>query len=84
MKFLVQLLSQAWRPVINQPGWTEYDFTLEWTPDQNQPDAFGGGRQPGYAAPADRTVLRSYGRRGAAWLKLNSQKGPVEMLTIVR
>jgi bla regulator protein blaR1 len=89
MKFLVQLLAQSvGRPVVDQTGLTgKYDFKLEWTPDQNQPNAFGG---PG-PGPDGRTMPPPADPNGPSiftaveeqlGLKLDSQKGPVEMLTI--
>ncbi len=89
MKFLTQILAQnVGRPVIDQTGLTgDYDFKLEWTPDQNQPGGFGGpggpgpdGLRPPPADPNGPSIFTAIEEQ--LGLKLDSQKGPVEMLTI--
>jgi bla regulator protein blaR1 len=86
MKFLTQILAQnVGRPVIDQTGLTgKYDFKLEWTPDQSQQGAFGGpgpdGNLPPPADPNGPSIFTAVEEQ--LGLKLNSQKGPVEMLTI--
>jgi uncharacterized protein (TIGR03435 family) len=87
MKFLIQVIAQnVGRPVIDQTGLSgKYDFKLEWTPDQNQPNPFGpggpGGKDmPPPADPNGPSIFTAIQEQ--LGLKLNSQKGPVEMLTI--
>ena len=89
MKFLTQLLAgNVGRPVIDQTGLTgDYDFNLEWTPDQNQPGGFGGpggpgpdGLRPPPPDPNGPSIFTAIEEQ--LGLKLESQKGPVEMLTI--
>jgi uncharacterized protein (TIGR03435 family) len=79
------LSSQLGRPVIDRTGLKgNFDFKLEWTPDPGQSFAFGGG-PPGADAPPPpdpngpsifTAVQEQLG------LRLESQKGPVEMLVI--
>jgi uncharacterized protein (TIGR03435 family) len=89
MKFLTQLLAgNVGRPVVDQTGLTaDYDFNLEWTPDQNQLGGFGGpggpgpdGLRPPPADPNGPSIFTAVEEQ--LGLKLESQKGPVEMLTI--
>jgi uncharacterized protein (TIGR03435 family) len=87
MKFLTQILAQnVGRPVVDQTGLTgDYDFKLEWTPDQNQQGTFGpgpgpDGHLPPPADPNGPSIFTAVEEQ--LGLKLNSQKGPVEMLTI--
>jgi bla regulator protein blaR1 len=86
MKFLTQILAQnVGRPVTDQTGLTgKYDFKLEWTPDQNQQNAFRGpgpdGNLPPPADPNGPSIFTAVEEQ--LGLKLESQKGPVEMLTI--
>jgi len=89
MKFLAELLAgSVGRTVIDQTGLKgKYDFKLEWTPDQNQQGAFGGGPRPGPDGPLPPPVDPNGPSIFTAveeqlGLKLDSQKGPVEMLTI--
>jgi uncharacterized protein (TIGR03435 family) len=89
LRMLTQALSsQLGRPVIDRTGLTgSYDFKLEWTPDPGQSGPFGGGGPPGADAPPPpdpngpslfTAVQEQLG------LRLESQKGPVEMLVIDR
>ncbi len=88
MQFLTRVLAHsAGRPVIDQTGLTgKYDFKLEWTPDQSQMGAFGGpgpgpdGLRPPPVDPNGPSIFTAVEEQ--LGLKLESQKGPVEMLTI--
>jgi len=86
---LVGLLSlQLGRTVVDKTGLTsKYDFTLKWTPDESQGAMFkgpGSGPQgsaspppPDASGPSIFTALQEQ-----LGLKLESQKGPVEILVI--
>ena len=89
LQMLTQSLSsQLGRPVIDQTGLKgNFDFKLEWTPDPGQSGGgpFGGAPPPGADAPPPpdpngpsvfTAVQEQLG------LRLESQKGPVEMLVI--
>ena len=91
LQMLTQALSnQLGRPVIDRTGLTgSFDFNLEWTPDPGQSGGpFGGGAPPpGIDAPPPpdpngpsvfTAVQEQLG------LRLESQRGPVEMLVIDR
>jgi uncharacterized protein (TIGR03435 family) len=88
----VNILSrQLGRVVIDKTGLKgRYDFTLKWTPDQPAPNPFGAGPGPGPGpmgkdappppdpnGPSIFTALQEQ-----LGLKLESQKGPVEILVI--
>lgn len=61
------------RPVIDRTGLTaHYDFKLEWTPDTDQQD-------PDSPAPSLFTAIQEQ-----LGLRLESEKGPVEVLVIER
>jgi uncharacterized protein (TIGR03435 family) len=92
LSMLVNVLSRAVnRIVIDKTGLTgRYDYTLKWTPDQPAPQAFGAGQGPGREpmganappppdpnGPSLFTALQEQ-----LGLKLESQKGPVEILII--
>jgi uncharacterized protein (TIGR03435 family) len=92
VSMLVNILSRAVnRVVIDKTGLKgRYDFTLKWTPDQPSPQAFGAGQGPGPGpmgkdappppdpnGPSIFTALQEQ-----LGLKLESQKGPVEILVI--
>jgi bla regulator protein BlaR1 len=89
MQGLVQVFSnQLGRPVIDRTGLKgNFDFKLEWTPDPGQSGGgpFGGAPPPGVDAPPPPdpngpsifTALQEQ-----LGLRLESQKGPVEMLVI--
>jgi uncharacterized protein (TIGR03435 family) len=72
------------RIVVDRTGLTGgYDIDLQWTPDQ-MPLGFGGGR-PGDAVPASGDPNRPSiftALQEQLGLKLDSQKGPVEVLVI--
>jgi bla regulator protein BlaR1 len=86
---LVRLLSlQLGRSVVDKTGLTaKYDFTLQWTPDESQGAMFKGpgpGPQgtaspppPDPSGPSIFTAVQEQ-----LGLKLESQKGPVEILVI--
>ena len=86
---LVRLLTQQLgRTVLDKTGLTgKYDFTLQWTPDESQAPMFKGtaGSQPGTSSttppessgPSIFTAIQEQ-----LGLKLESQKGPVEILVI--
>jgi uncharacterized protein (TIGR03435 family) len=82
------LSNQVGRPVIDRTGLKgNFDFKLEWTPDQGQSAGPLGGGPPGADAPPPpdpngpsifTAVQEQLG------LRLESQKGPVEMIVIDR
>jgi uncharacterized protein (TIGR03435 family) len=86
---LVRPLSQQLgRTVIDKTGLTgNYDFTLQWTPDENQggglkgpeggPSSADGAAPPESSGPSIFTALEEQ-----LGLKLESQKGPVEIVVI--
>lgn len=76
------LSTQTGRTVVDKTGLKgHYDFTLRWTPDESQGQMFKGGPEPGPApdpsGPSLFTALQEQ-----LGLKLEAQKGPVEMLII--
>lgn len=85
MQFLAQVLSQQLgRTVVDKTGLTgNYDFTLEWTPDQAQGGGFPGepkdGTPPAEPGPSIFTAIQEQ-----LGLRLESQKGPVDILVIDR
>jgi bla regulator protein blaR1 len=86
---VVRLLSQQLgRTVIDKTGLTgNYDFTLKWTPDESQGGMLRGPEgsrpqtesapEPDSAGPSIFTAIQEQ-----LGLKLESQKGPVEVLII--
>jgi uncharacterized protein (TIGR03435 family) len=91
LDFLVQLLSQfVGRTVIDKTGLKgSYDFTLEWTPDTPQglgPVIGGPGEpvirpdNPAAAEPSGPSLFTALQEQ--LRLKLESQKGPVEVIVI--
>jgi bla regulator protein blaR1 len=92
VSFLAQALSQQLgRTVIDKTGLAGiYDFTLEWAPDERQPQMFKGagdgepGRAPTESAPPPDSSGPSIftAVQEQLGLKLESQKGPVEILVI--
>ena len=84
---VANLTSMLGRPVIDRTGLTgRYDFKLEWTPemppDGKGPDGSGekvSASAPGFADPSIFTALQEQ-----LGLKLESQKGPVEVIIIER
>jgi len=87
--FLTALLErQLSRTVIDQTGLNgEYDYTLEWTPEPGQggPESIGLPPEPELSTPAESrgpsifTALQEQ-----LGLRLESQKGPVEIIVIER
>lgn len=83
-----QLANVVGRTVVDRTGLTGiYDLMLEWAPDENQvanfqaigvPEGFGAPA-PDWQGPTLFTALEEQ-----LGLKLESQKGPVEMFTIER
>ncbi len=89
LQFLADSLSrQLGRTVIDKTGLTgTYDFTLTWTPDESQGQMFKGapeGKETGDSAPppdaSGPTIFTAIQEQ--LGLKLESQKGPVEILVI--
>jgi uncharacterized protein (TIGR03435 family) len=69
-----QLVRQLGRPVVDKTGLTgRYDFEVSWTPDFDSP---AGAPPVNSDAPSIFTALQQLG------LKLQSTKGPVEILVI--
>jgi uncharacterized protein (TIGR03435 family) len=84
---IVRTLSQALgRPVLDKTGLAGmYDYTLEWTPDDNQLQAAPGSTVNGQAAPApaDQNGPNIFTAvQEQLGLKLESGKGPVETIVI--
>jgi len=92
LPMLVNILSHALNRIVTDKTGLKgnYDFTLKWTPDQPSPQAFGAGQGPGPGpmganappppdpnGPSLFTALQEQ-----LGLKLESQKGPVEILVI--
>jgi uncharacterized protein (TIGR03435 family) len=89
VSLLVHELSQRLgRPVVDHTGLSEhYDFKLEWTPEQNQPvlqstdsaTAIPSASGPDSSGPSIFTALQEQ-----LGLKLESERGPVEIIVIDR
>jgi len=85
---LVRLLSrQLGRTVLDETGLMgNYDFTLQWTPDESQGPMFKGaegGPAPASAPPPDSSGPSIFtALQEQLGLKLESRKGPVEILVI--
>ena len=82
MTFLITILTELnGRPVLNQTGLTgQYDFTLQWTLDQNFRRAAAGNEpavEPDLSGPSLFTALQEQ-----LGLKLEPGKGPVQVLVI--
>ncbi|HEY4762992.1 MAG TPA: M56 and DUF3738 domain-containing protein [Candidatus Sulfotelmatobacter sp.] len=84
MAYLVHFLSQQLgRIVVDKTGLTgKYDFTLQWAPDENQgppsgPPGIDNAPPPDSSEPSIFTAIQEQ-----LGLKLESQKGPVEILVI--
>jgi uncharacterized protein (TIGR03435 family) len=88
MQMLTNVLSnQVGRPVVNKTGLdAKYDFKLEWTPDVGSGEG-PGGPPPGIETQpppkADGPTLFT-ALQEQLGLRLESQKGPVEMIVIDR
>ena len=94
ISFLTMTLSnQLGRTVVDETGLRgKYDFTLKWTPDQSERNLFGGGPGPG-PGPGGKDMPPPPDPDGPSLftalqeqlgLKLESKKGPVEILVIDR
>jgi len=79
-----QLARRTGRPVVDNTGLPgKYDFKLEWTADVGQPGAVnGGGPGPNSSEPVGPTIFTAIQEQ--LGLRLESQKGPVEMIVIER
>jgi bla regulator protein blaR1 len=87
LEMLSTTLSNAMgRPVVDKTGLTgKYDFVLEWTPDVGAgpgPQAFGDGATPPAPAPGGPTIFTALQEQ--LGLRLESQKGPVQLIVIDR
>jgi uncharacterized protein (TIGR03435 family) len=77
------------RPVIDRTGLTGiYDFTLRWTPDENQAQGSSGAQGPAGSANGLPSTDPSGGAslftaiQEQLGLKLESAKGPIELIVI--
>jgi bla regulator protein blaR1 len=87
LEMLGQTLSNVTgRPVINKTGLTgKYDFILEWTPDAGadaRAQGFGDGVTEPAPAPGGPTIFTALQEQ--LGLKLEAQKGPVQLIVIDR
>ena len=86
--FLVRMLSQQQlgHPVLDKTELTgKYDFTLQWTPEENRAPMFKGTRDGGQGPdnPADSSGPSIFTAiQEQLGLKLEAQKGPAEVLVI--
>jgi bla regulator protein blaR1 len=84
--FAVQLSMNLGRPIVDQTDLKgRYDFTLEWTPapGEGDPEAFGLAPQAQIAPLADSNGPSIFtALEEQLGLKLESQKGPVEIVVI--
>jgi bla regulator protein BlaR1 len=85
IQFLEQALSQQLgRTVIDKTGLTgNYDFTLQWTPDQALSGGFAGEPKDSASAPDTGPSIFTAIQEQLG-LRLESQKGPVDILVIDR
>jgi bla regulator protein blaR1 len=76
------LTQQVGRTVIDHTGLKgNYDFTLHWTPDQSVPlNGPGGGPDNATASESGPSIFTAIQEQ--LGLKLESQKGPVEIIVI--
>lgn len=84
---LAQVLSGVLgRPVVDKTGLTaKYDFVLEWTPDMPadaRAQGFGDGITTPAPAPGGPTIFTALQEQ--LGLRLDSQKGPVQIIVIDR
>ena len=86
--FAFQLSEILGRMVVDKTGLTaKYDLKVEWQPDENQIANFNAMRvAEGYGAPAPDSLGPSLfnALQEQLGLKLESEKGPVEMLVVER
>jgi bla regulator protein blaR1 len=79
------LTQQTGRTVVDNTGLKgNYDFTLHWTPDQSSPmfNGPGGGPGPDSSTSSESGPSIFTAVQEQLGLKLESQKGPVEILVI--
>ena len=89
---LQQLAQQLGRTVVDKTGLTgEYDFTLTWTPQPGEggagfsPGPLGPGGPEGGPPPSDANGASIFTAvQEQLGLKLESEKGPVEILVLDR
>ena len=83
---LLKMLSNwVGRPIVDRTGLTgDYDFTLTWTPEEMPPVPGANGPRPSPAPPPPDLSGPSIftALQEQLGLKLESQKGPVEVLVI--
>ena len=84
MAQLAQTLSTTLgRTVVDQTGLTgQYDVKLSWTPDPGTGGPLGGGLPPGGAAGSPDAASLFTAVQEQLGLKIDSTKGPVEVLVI--
>jgi len=95
MSGLVNMLSnQLDRPVLDETGLKgNYDFTLDWTPDESQrpnfipglpppPPGAGEGHAPSASNPEANGVSLFTAVQSQLGLKLDAKKGPVELIVV--
>lgn len=77
-EFVGFLRSELGRPVINSTGLSvKYDFKLEWTPDERQPNSGGEAPSPDAIGPSIFSAIQEQ-----LGLKLEAIKGPIEVLVV--
>ena len=77
------LTQQTGRTVVDNTGLKgNYDFTLHWTPDQSAPTLNGPGAGPDSSTSSESGPSIFTAIQEQLGLKLESQKGPVEILVI--
>lgn len=76
-----QLSNALGRSVVDQTGLTgTYDFELTWTPDESQPQGPGGPDNPPPPSSSGPSIFTAVQEQ--LGLKLEAQKGPVEIIVI--
>lgn len=76
-EFAGLLRGELGRPVVDGTGLTgQYDFKLQWVPDESQPNSGGEVAPPDATGPSIFAAIRELG------LKLEAIKGPVEVLVV--
>jgi uncharacterized protein (TIGR03435 family) len=82
-QLVINLSRTLGRTVIDKTGLTaKYDIKLEWTPDQSQVQFGPGGPMPPPSEPENSGPSIYTALQEQLGLKLESQKGPVEVLII--
>jgi bla regulator protein blaR1 len=75
------LTGQVGRPVLDQTGIQgQFDFSMDWTPDETSPRRPGDNDAPGAPDPAGPSLFSAL--REQLGLKLEATKGPVEILVV--